>query len=143
MKALLSLLTLGLFAVAPAAEPDTRLFEMRVYYAAEGKLDALNARFRDHTLKLFAKHGITNLPYWTPHADQKGANNPPDPENTLIYMVAHKDEAARKASFDAFGKDADWQTARKASEEKAGGSLTVKGGVKSTYLKAVDFSPIK
>ena len=76
MKTLLSLLTFGLFAsTAVAAEPDTRLFEMRVYYAADGKLDALNARFRDHTLKLFEKHGMTNMTYWNLAADQKGAKN--------------------------------------------------------------------
>ena len=68
MKSLLTILTFGLFAaIAVAADkPDTRLFEMRVYFAAEGKLDALNARFRDHTLKLFEKHGMTNLGYFVP-----------------------------------------------------------------------------
>lgn len=131
---------------SPAVKPENlgnRIFELRTYTTEPGRLPNLNARFRDHTVKLFAKHGITNLPYWTPHTDQKGANNPPDAANTLIYLVAHKDEAARKASFDAFGKDADWQTARKASEEKAGGSLTVKGGVKFVLLKPTDYSPWK
>jgi hypothetical protein len=130
-----------------AAKPENvgnRIFELRTYITEPGRLPNLNARFRDHTVELFAKHGITNLPYWTPHADQKGAVNPPDPANTLIYLLAHKDEAARQASFGAFGKDPDWQAARKASEEKAGGSLTVKtGGVKFVLLKPTDYSPWK
>ncbi len=129
--------------VAKAENVGNRIFELRTYVTEPGRLPNLNARFRDHTVKLFAKHGITNLPYWTPHADQKGANNPPDKDNTLIYLLAHKDEAARKASFDAFGKDADWQAARKASGEKAGGSLTIKGGVKFVLLKPTDYSPWK
>jgi hypothetical protein len=129
--------------LAKAENVGNRIFELRTYTTEPGRLPNLNARFRDHTVKLFAKHGITNLPYWTPHADQKGANNPPDPANTLIYLVVHKDEAARKASFDAFGKDADWQAARKASEEKAGGSLTVKNGVKFVLLKPTDYSAVK
>jgi hypothetical protein len=129
--------------LAKAENVGNRIFELRTYTTEPGRLPNLNARFRDHTVKLFAKHGITNLPYWTPHADQKGANNPPDPANTLIYLVVHKDEAARKASFDAFGKDADWQTARKASEEKAGGPLTIKGGVKFVLLKPTDYSAVK
>src|SRR5262245_6944811 len=59
-------IVLAMVAVADAAEKDTRVYEMRVYYAAEGKLDALHARFRDHTMKLFEKHGMTNVGYWVP-----------------------------------------------------------------------------
>ena len=129
--------------LAKAENVGNRIFELRTYVSEPGRLPNLNARFRDHTVKLFAKHGITNLPYWTPHTDQKGANNPPDPANTLIYLLAHKDEAARQASFGAFGKDPDWQAARKASEEKAGGSLTTKGGVKFVLLKPTDYSSVK
>ena len=80
---------------------------------------------------------MTNVGYWVPMKDQKGA------DNTLIYILAHKSEDAAKASFDAFRKDPDWVAARKASEEKAGGSLTAKDGVKSVFLKATDYSPIR
>jgi len=114
-----------------------RIFELRVYTASKGNLDALNARFRDHTVKLFEKHGMTNLWYWTPMKDTKGA------DDTLIYILAHKSTDAAKASFDAFRKDPDWNKARTASEEKAGGPLTVKDGVKSTFMKATDYSPLK
>ena len=82
MRRLLSLIAFApLFALQPsrAAEPDTRVYEMRVYYAAPGKLDALNARFRDHTMKLFEKHGITNVGYFVP-IDNK--------DNKLVYLIS-------------------------------------------------------
>jgi hypothetical protein len=113
------------------------VFELRTYTASPGNLDALHARFRDHTLKLFGKHGMTNIGYWTPMKGQKGA------DDTLIYILAHKSVDAARASFDAFRSDPDWIAARKASEERAGGSLTVKDGVKSVFMKATDYSPIK
>ena len=147
MKYLLTLLTLGLFAAAAVAadKPDTRLFEMRIYYAKPGKLDALNARFRDHTLKLFEKHGMTNVTYWILADDQKGAKNSYAAGNTLIYLLTHRSEAAAKASFDAFRADPVWIAAKEASEKKAGGSLTIPqpNGVKSEFLVPTDYSPVK
>lgn len=113
------------------------VFELRTYTTTKGNLDHLNARFRDHTCKLFEKHGMTNVAYWVPFKDQKGA------DNTLVYILAHKSVDAAKASFAAFGKDPDWIAARKASEDKAGGSLTAKDGVKSVFMKATDYSPIR
>jgi hypothetical protein len=120
----------------PSAAGD-RVFELRTYTTTTGNLDRLHARFRDHTVKLFEKHGMTNIGYWSPVAAQKGA------ENTLIYILAHKSAAAAKASFDAFRQDPAWVSARKASEEGAGGSLTEKDGVKSVFMKATDYSLIK
>jgi hypothetical protein len=120
-----------------ASKSEDRIFELRVYTASRGNLDRLNARFRDHTCKLFEKHGITSVGYWVPAKGQRGA------EDTLIYIVAHPSAEGAKASWDAFRKDPDWLAARKASEEQAGGSLTVKDGVKSTFMKATDYSPIK
>jgi hypothetical protein len=116
---------------------EERVFELRTYTATAGKLDDLNARFRNHTCKLFEKHGMTNVGYWTPVKGQKGA------DNTLLYILAHKSVDAAKKSWEAFRNDPDWIAAKKASEEKAGGSLTEKDGVKSVYLKATDYSPIK
>lgn len=116
---------------------DDRVFELRTYTATPGKLDNLNARFRNHTLKLFDKHGMTNFGYWVVLKGQKGA------ENTLVYILAHRSVDAAKQSFDAFRKDAAWLAARKESEEKAGGSLTIKDGVKSVFMKPTDYSPLK
>jgi hypothetical protein len=123
-------------AIKPASSGE-RVFELRTYTATPGKLADLNARFRNHTMKLFIKHGITNIGYWVPTKDQKGA------DDTLIYILAHKSVNGAKTAFDAFRKDPDWVAARKASEEKAGGSLTVKDGVKSVFMKPTDYSPLK
>jgi hypothetical protein len=123
-------------AVKPQAAGD-RVFELRTYTASPGNLGNLNARFRNHTLKLFAKHGITNIGYWNPLPEQPGA------DNTLIYILAHGSVEAAQNSFTAFRQDPDWLAARKASEEQAGGSLTVQDGVKSVFLKATDFSPLR
>lgn len=121
------------------------VFELRTYTTEAGRLPNLNARFRDHTLKLFEKHGMTNMTYWNLAADQKGAKNPYVAGNTLIYLLHHESEAAAKASFDAFRADPAWIAAKEASEKKAGGSLTVAqpNGVKSEFLVPTDYSPVK
>lgn len=112
-----------------------RVFELRTYTTPPGKLDALNARFRDHTLKLFEKHGMNNLVYWTKMKDQK------DADTTLIYLLTHASQDAAKKSFDDFRKDPAWVAAKSASEKD--GSLTVDGGVKSEFLVPTDYSPLK
>jgi hypothetical protein len=117
------------------AQEPTRLFELRIYTTNEGKLDGLNARFRDHTVALFGKHGITNIAYFTPSKESDGARN------KLVYIVSHKDEATRKAAFGAFGRDPAWQSARKNSE--VNGKLLVKKGVNSTFLVPTVYSPMK
>ena len=123
--------------VNPSAAGD-RVFELRTYTATPGNLPALDSRFRDHTCKLFEKHGMTNLAYWHATAGEALA------DNTLIYLLAHKSRAAAKASFDAFLLDPAWNAARTASEQKAGGPLTLKGGgVKSEFLVPTDYSPWK
>ncbi len=125
---------------SPAIKPsvgEPRIFELRNYTTTPGNLGRLQTRFRDHTVALFAKHGMTNLFYWTPMADQKNA------DSTLVYLLAHKDADAAKASFGAFRADPIWVAAKEASEKDGGGSLTVPDGVKSEFLKATDFSPTK
>lgn len=112
---------------SPAASDD-RFYEMRTYYAAPGKLDALNARFRNHTMGLFEKHGMTNIGYWVPIEN---------PENKLVYVLAYPSREARDASWKAFGADPQWQTARDASEES--GKLVTK--VESVYMNPTDYSP--
>lgn len=118
----------AVLSVTPAAKPDGRLYELRIYTAHPGKLDALNARFRDHTLRLFEKHGMTNLGYWVPT---------PNPENKLYYVLAHKDRTARDTSFKAFGADPEWKTAAAASEKD--GKLVAKH--EEHFLTATDYSP--
>lgn len=108
-----------------------RVFELRTYKATPNHLPNLLERFRDHTVKLFEKHGMTNVVYWT----ETGK------DDMLVYLLAHKSREGGLQSFKSFGQDPAWQAARKASEEKAGGSLTV--FVKSQYLVPTDFSPLK
>jgi len=123
-------------AIKASVGKEPRIFELRTYKASPGNLGRLNARFRNHTLKLFAKHGMKNVGYWTPTKDQKSS------EDTLIYILAHQSKEAAAASFKAFGEDPDWVKAKEASEKEAGGSLTVAGpeGVKSLFMKATDYS---
>jgi hypothetical protein len=107
-----------------------RLYELRTYTTFPGRLPALHARFRDHTMKLFEKHGMKNGMYWVP-IDEKLK------ENTLIYVVSHASEEAAKASWDSFVKDPVWVAARDASEKD--GKLVQK--VERVYMRATDYSP--
>jgi len=115
-----------------SAFANDRVFELRTYTANEGKFDALQARFRNHTLRLFARHGIQNVGYWTP-ADA------PLAANTLVYLLAYKDRDAAKRSWDGFRADPDWK--KVASESEANGKLV--GKVESLYLQPTDYSPMK
>ena len=124
-------------AIQPVAATVPRVFELRTYTATPGKLDNLLARFRDHTVKLFAKHGMTSFGYWTPTEKKDGAGE------KLIYLLAHASKDAADASFKAFRADPDWVAAKKASEDKAGGPLTVPDGVKSEFMAPTDYSPTK
>ena len=118
------------FAVAAPARNADRFFEMRTYTPSPGKLDALQARFRDHTCKLFEKHGMTNVGYWV----TQGA------EPKLVYILAFPSKEARDASFKAFGADPDWQKVY-AESQKDGVKLAEK--VESVFLSPTDYSAIK
>jgi len=125
--------------IKPSLAGKPRTFELRTYTASQGNLDALNARFRDHTVKLFAKHGMEQIGYWTPLPDPK------DAVNKLIYILAHQSHAGADASFKSFREDPNWIEAKAASEKKAGGPLTEGGmaGVASVFMKPTDYSPMK
>lgn len=124
-------------AVKPERAGSARAFELRTYKCPPGRLPNLLARFRDHTGKLFEKHGITNVGYFTPADENKGASD------TLIYLLAHKSQEAAAESFKNFRADPAWLRAREDSEKAAGGSLTVPNGVKSEFLTPTDYSPMK
>jgi hypothetical protein len=106
------------------------VFELRVYHAAPGKLSELEARFRDHTVKLFERHGLKSVAYWTPMDE-------PDKSNTLIYILQHSSREAAAANWQSFQDDAEWKSVKEKSE--ANGKLVDK--VDSTYLVMTDFSP--
>ena len=111
----------------PAA---TTVFELRVYHAPPGKLPELLARFREHTLKLFEKHGIKSVAYWTPVEE-------PEKSNTLIYILQHPSREAAAANWKSFQDDPEWKSVHEKSE--ANGKLVEK--IESTFLTLTDFSP--
>lgn len=119
-------------AQSTAAPAANRVFELRTYTTEPGRLDALQARFRDHTTKLFEKHGMTNIGYWTP-ADE------PRSKDTLIYVLAHKSRDTAKQSWEAFINDPEWHQARDASEKD--GPIVSK--VESVFLDSTDYSPLR
>jgi hypothetical protein len=122
----------GVMKTNTAHAASTRVFELRTYTCNEGKLDALNARFRDHTIQIFKKHGMTSIGYWVP---QDG----PDHNNKLIYIISHASREAAKANWDAFRADPEWQKVQKESE--ANGKIVAK--VESVYMDPTDYSHLK
>ena len=122
----------------PAVQAQTatdKVFEIRIYTAAPGKLDALKARFRDHTIKVFDKYGMKSIGYWQPQA----APTQPQWDNTLVYILQHPSREAATKAWASFNADPDWQAARTASQKD--GPLTTK--VESVFTTASDFSPIR
>ena len=117
---------------AAHAQDRKRVFELRTYTVLDGRLEALNTRFRDHTMRLFERHGMTNIGYWTPE-------DAPLSQNTLIYILAHPSREAAKKNWDAFRSDPEWQKARDASE--ASGKIVEK--VVSVFVDATPYSPLK
>jgi hypothetical protein len=115
---------------AAKQEDDGPVFELRVYHAYDGKLDDLLARFRDHTITIFNRHGIESIAYWTPTDD-------PLAGKTLFYILKHPSRQAATANWAAFRDDPEWKQVSAASE--ANGKLVEK--VDSTFLKLTDFSP--
>jgi hypothetical protein len=108
------------------------VFELRTYYPHPGKMEALHARFRDHTCKLFEKHGMTIVGFWVPEARDQA-------EAKLVYMLAFPSRDAAKKSWAAFGADPDWKAARQASE--VNGPLVKR--LESVFLSPTDYSPMK
>ena len=116
---------------APAAQAN-RVFELRTYTSPPGKLPELHARFRNHTTKLFERHGMTNVGYWTPRDSARA-------QNTIVYLLAYPSRAARDSSWRAFGRDPEWRQVSTASE--VNGRIVEK--VESVFLDPTDYSPMK
>ena len=138
LKAPLYLLTLiATIAITAATAPDAsaadRVFELRTYTASPGKLDALNARFRDHTIALFKKHGMEVVGFWEPTDKEAGAGE------KLIYLLAHPSREAAQANWKAFREDPEWVKVK--AESEANGPLTTK--VDRVWLTPTDYSQVK
>lgn len=128
MKTLLTFTFVFLAAAVFAQSRDTRYFELRIYHAATGKLDALITRFSDHTTKLFEKHGMQNIGYWVPVNNEK---------NTLYYILAYPSKEARDKSWTAFRDDPDWK--KVVEESQRNGKLV--DSVKSVFMNYCDILP--
>jgi len=138
VKRILLSLTIALMTTvsSPGDEPkpsaDNRVFEMRTYYAHPGKMKALHARFRDHTCKLFEKHGMTLIGFWSPIDKDKA-------EEVMVYILAYPSKEAAEKSWAAFRADPDWIKAKADSEKD--GPLVKKAD--SVFLTATDYSKLK
>jgi NIPSNAP len=115
---------------ADARQSASTVYELRVYHAAPGKLGELLARFREHTMKLFEKHGMKNLAYWTP-VDE------PEKGNMLVYILQHPSRDAATANWKSFQDDPEWKRVK--AESEANGKLAEK--IDSTFMALTDFSP--
>lgn len=128
MKKLTLLLLLAVSFGSLAKKPDSRYYELRIYYCHPGRLDALISRFTNHTTKIFERHNMTNVGYWIPN------NNT---ENALYYILSYPSQADRDSSWKQFGRDPEWKEVAKKSEET--GKIVAK--VTSIFMQATDFSP--
>ncbi|GAA0745597.1 NIPSNAP family protein [Sphingomonas sp. ABOLD] len=138
LTALLALVPLAAPAAAQTAATQTAatqtqqpVYELRIYYPAPGKAEALNARFRNHTLKLFARHGMRNVAYWNE------LPRPDAPEGRVVYILAYPSREAREADWKAFGADPEWQ--KVVAESEASGKIVTK--VESIFMTMADYSP--
>ena len=126
---LTSALLAGLFLVPTRASAE--VYELRTYTTNKGKLDNLNARFRDHTVRLFKKHAMESVGYWVPTDEPKSTN-------TLIYVLKHESRDAAKASWQAFLADPEWK--KVARESQKDGRILAKAP-DSVFMNAADYSP--
>jgi hypothetical protein len=124
---------LGRTSSASAAQPAPgHVYEMRTYTATEGKLANVNARFREYTQRIFAKHNMKSVGYWTPLEG-------PTAETTLIYILEHPSREEARKNWAAFSADPEWQKAK--AESEAAGRIVAKA--ESVFLSPTDYSPIK
>jgi len=116
-----------------AAHDGDRVYELRTYTTNDGKMDDLHARFRNHTSKIFVKHGMTVVAYWSPtEIDNK--------ENVLIYLLAHDSRDAAKASWKAFVNDPEWKDVF--AKSRKDGPLLSKAP-EAVFMSATDYSPLR
>ncbi len=135
LVAIFSAVCSSAFAQVQSVKKDGKLYELRFYTTNPGKLPDLHARFRDHTMKLFEKHGMENIIYWT--VSQGAAKSDDDKDNLLIYIIAHKDEAAKDASWAAFRADPEWKAVAAKSEEN--GKILAKPP-RAIFMRETEFS---
>ncbi|HEX8028775.1 MAG TPA: NIPSNAP family protein [Vicinamibacterales bacterium] len=109
-----------------------KVYELRTYTAPDGKLPNLQARFRDHTIRIFNKHGMKSIGYWVPQ-------DAPNKDNTLVYIISHDSREAAKKNWADFQADPEWK--KVSAESQVDGPIVSK--VVSVFMDATDYSPIK
>lgn len=117
---------------AADAPTPARVFEIRTYHTFPGRLEALHKRFREHTMKIFEKHGMTNVAYWT-------FEDSPAKESTLIYVISHASREQAKKNWAEFNADPEWQ--KVSADSQIDGKIVEK--VESVFVDATDYSPLR
>lgn len=112
-----------------AQQPDSRYFELRIYYCFPGRLDALLKRFQNHTTRIFEKHGMENIGFWLPLTNDR---------NALYYILAYPNKEAREKSWAAFSADPEWKEV--ASKSEASGKIVE--SVTSVFMNASEIMPV-
>lgn len=118
--------------LAASGLAQARVYELRTYHCYEGKLEALKTRFRNHTIRIFAQHGIESIGYWVPQ-------DPATSKNTLVYIVAHPSREEAEKHWKEFRADPEWQ--KVSSESEKDGKIVLK--VDREFLDPTDFSQLK
>ncbi len=126
------LMSSGVFSTSALAQNNEKVFELRTYTATAGNLDKLLTRFRDHTMRIFEKHGMTNIAYWVPTDESESGN-------TLVYILSHESREQADRSWQAFSQDPEWQ---KVNEESNANGAILESVVRK-YMTTTDFSPMK
>jgi len=109
-----------------------KIYELRTYTCEPGKLDALKARFRDHTVRIFNKHGMESIGYWVPVDPERSSN-------TLIYILAHPSREAADKNWKEFADDPEWKKVQ--AESEANGKIVQK--VERVWMDPTEFSKLK
>ena len=123
---------LGTWTSSLQAQGTGKVFELRTYTAPEGKLPDLNARFRNHTMRIFEKHGMKSVGYWVPQ-------DAPDHTTKLVYIISHDSRDAAKKNWADFQADPEWK--KVSAESQVNGPIVT--NVVSVFMDATDYSPIK
>ncbi|GAA4550227.1 NIPSNAP family protein [Pseudonocardia xishanensis] len=85
------------------------VIELREYTTIPGRMPAMVARFREHALPLFVRHGMDCLFVSVTELGEDCANQ-------LVYALRFDSHEDMVAKWRAFRTDPDWQEAKRQSE---------------------------
>lgn len=111
---------------------QNKVYELRTYTCFEGKLEDLKKRFRDHTIRIFERHGMQSIGYWVPDDPEKS-------KTTLTYIISHASREQATKNWLEFRNDPEWK--KVSADSEANGKIVQK--VDSVYLNPTDFSKLK